>query len=34
MVKNTASAIERDELRSGLRGMAERLVADPLAAYR
>jgi tetratricopeptide (TPR) repeat protein len=34
LVENTASSIERDELRSGFRGMAERLVADPLAAYR
>jgi Flp pilus assembly protein TadD len=34
LVESTASAIDRDELRSGLRGMAEQLVADPVAAYR
>jgi len=34
LVESTASSIERDELRSGFRGMAERLIADPLAAYR
>jgi tetratricopeptide (TPR) repeat protein len=34
LVESTASSIERDELRSGFRKMAERLTADPLAAYR
>jgi hypothetical protein len=34
LVENTASSIERDELRSSFRGMAEQLVADPLTAYR
>ena len=34
LVESTASSIERDELRSGFRSMAERLTADPLAAHR
>ena len=34
LVESTASSIERDELRSGFRKMAERLTADPLAGYR
>ena len=34
LVESKASSIERDELRSELRGMGERLIADPLAAYR
>ena len=34
VVEKKASSIERDELRNGLRAMGERLIADPLAAYR
>ncbi|MCH8083812.1 MAG: AAA family ATPase [Myxococcales bacterium] len=34
LVESNASAIERDELRNGLRGMGELLIATPLAAYR
>jgi tetratricopeptide (TPR) repeat protein len=34
LVESKASSIDRDELRSELRGMGERLIADPLAAYR
>jgi class 3 adenylate cyclase len=34
LVENKASSIECDQLRSELRGMGERLITDPLAAYR
>jgi class 3 adenylate cyclase/tetratricopeptide (TPR) repeat protein len=34
LVESKASAIERDEFRNELRGMGERLVANPLSAYR
>jgi predicted ATPase len=34
LVKSTASSIERDEIRREFQGMGERLIADPLAAYR
>ncbi len=34
VLKKKATSIERDELRNGLRAMGERLIADPLAAYR
>jgi tetratricopeptide (TPR) repeat protein len=34
VVEKKAASIERDELRNGLRAMGERLIADPLAAYR
>ena len=34
VVEEKATSIKSEELRSGLRAMGERLVADPLAAYR
>ncbi len=34
LVKSKTALLERDELRSGLRAMGERLIDDPLAAYR
>jgi tetratricopeptide (TPR) repeat protein len=34
LVESKASAIEREEIRTELRGMGERLIATPLTAYR